>query len=671
MKINKNQNYRPDIDGLRAVAILSVVFFHLDFQFVKGGFVGVDIFFTISGFLITRLIKEEIDKTGKFNFFAFYLRRIRRLFPALFATLILTSIAAVLFLSPTHLSRFGGALSSSLLSVSNFYFWLEADYFDTSTKLKPLLHTWSLSVEEQFYFFWPFILLVSLKLKKHYFVPVLIIFTSLISLYLNTQFYDASSNLVMQISLISEYFPSIVEWFKDGRSTIFYLLPFRVFEFGIGALLVWLIHFDLKYKWIYDFIFVAGLGLIAYAILFFNKFLFFPSFYGLIPTIGAAFLMYSGNRASNCFINLLTNKIFVGIGLISYSLYLIHWPIIVFWNYLHNDISLNLQDALLILFVSVLLSFFSYQYIEQPFRKNSIDITEPKYKYSGLISVSLVIFLGISMKLNNGWAWRVTSPVNFKEAGSVTDFHVKNYGGAGYYNDNSSPPDIILTGDSHGKHYAEGLYKVLAKPLNLNLYVSTGDSCFHLPAFIRKDRADFYCTNALKKDLKYVSKGNNPPIIVSYAWLSQMEQADLLDDNGTRKNVKVESKDVIEGLLNFKNLIPDSTLIVIGRVPGAGYNLYDLLTRPQFLINKEKDYRASQAKKNVLVFNKSLKEAAIKTGQFIFLDPHDVLCENNICRNLDSENYLIYSDDNHLSKYGSIEVIKGFLPELIPALDIK
>ena len=142
--MSNNLKYIPEIDGLRAIAVLSVLIFHIDATYLSGGFVGVDIFFVISGFLITGIIKNEIETTGKFSFKNFYIRRIKRLFPALFFTLIVASISTVLLFSPSLLRSFGGALATSLLSVSNFFFWIEADYFDVSSKLKPLLHTWSL-----------------------------------------------------------------------------------------------------------------------------------------------------------------------------------------------------------------------------------------------------------------------------------------------------------------------------------------------------------------------------------------------------------------------------------------------------------------------------------------------------------------------------------------------
>ena len=232
--------YRSDIDGLRAIAVLAVLFFHLEIPYFGGGFVGVDIFFVISGFLITRLIKGEIDNTGSFDFKRFYVRRIRRLFPALFVTLLSTAIVSAFVFSPSHLERFGGALSSALLSVSNFYFWLESDYFDLSAILKPLLHTWSLSIEEQFYLIWPVSLFFLIKLKKKWVAPFVLLFATLVSLYLNFVFADGN------VQLINQYVPFLEDKINHGRSTIFFLMPFRIFEFAIGGLLVWMIQYPLK-----------------------------------------------------------------------------------------------------------------------------------------------------------------------------------------------------------------------------------------------------------------------------------------------------------------------------------------------------------------------------------------------------------------------------------------
>ncbi|VAW76743.1 O-antigen acetylase [hydrothermal vent metagenome] len=658
-------NYRSDIDGLRAIAIISVLFFHLGYQQVSGGFVGVDVFFVISGFLITGIIKKEIEATGTFSIKNFYIRRVRRLFPVLFVTLFLTITFAILVFSPTHLSRIGGALTSSILNISNIYFWLEADYFDVSAKLKPLLHTWSLSVEEQFYFIWPLPLLGLMKFKKSWLPPLFLVLTVVLSLYLNVEFSDGRAGI------INKYAPQAAEWIKDARATIFFLLPFRIFEFAIGAIVVWLIHYKSK-QWIYDILFLVGFGLIAYSIFSFTDKMLFPSFYGLAPSLGASLLLYSGNHSRLNIV--LTNPVAVGIGLISYSLYLIHSPIIVFWEYLTELISI--KDSLIILIISLLLAILSYKYIEQPFRQKQYDLVRPKWKYSSIIAVILLAYAGINMKQNDGWTWRISSPVVFDNAIDAKDFHKKMYGGVGYngfYPRTSRQADIVLIGDSHGRHYAEGLNQVI-KDTNLSLYVSACYSSIYLPGFIRTSSIALIKGSkiALQKDLAYIKNGNTPVVIISESWLSQMTLADIVDSQGNRKNKKITIDDIINGIYELKKLIGESQLIVVGNVPGARHNLYDVFSRPRPLIfssfNPDK-YLTTIPYPARIKFNKKLHFAAKSSGKFIFLDPHDILCTDSVCNNLDSQKHLIYSDISHLSKYGSIEVINGFKSIILKALE--
>lgn len=660
--------YRSDIDGLRAIAILSVLIFHLNPKYLSGGFVGVDIFFVISGFLITSLIKKEIEETASFSFKNFYIRRVKRLLPALFFSLILTTIFATLILSPTHLSSFGLSQISSIFSVSNFYFWIESDYFDVESKLKPLLHTWSLSVEEQFYFIWPLTLILLLKIGRKIFIYSFLVFLIFFSLYLNLKFQDGN------IHIINKYFTDWKEYFENGKSTLFFMLPFRTYEFILGASLVWILNYKINIKYFYDVLFIIGLILIGYSIFYLDENIIFPSYYGFIPTIGATIIIYAGNKTRLNFI--LSNKIMVGIGLISYSLYLFHWPIIVFWNYLNPTPSLI--DNIIISLISLFLAYLSYKFVEQPFRINKF------INYSFISKIFIfglpiaLIFISWSMYIHNGWKWRISSPVVFENVGDSKDFHKKFYGGAGYSRtgiNTNQPADIVLLGDSHGMHYAEGIYKVIAEPNKYNLYIAAGTSCFALPNFTRTTVGndwDSLCKNALNRGLDFIKKGNNPIVVVSESWLFQFGVAGILDENGKKIDKKITIEDVKEGILNLKKLIGNSQLVVIGNVPGAGYNLYDIFSRPKpifFTKFNPEYYFYYKPKKENLDFNNELKKLSKNTNQFIFLDPHEILCENNKCKNLDKNKNLIYSDTSHLSKYGSIEVINGFKENLLELLD--
>ncbi|MFW0694309.1 acyltransferase family protein [Aliarcobacter butzleri] len=660
--------YRSDIDGLRAIAILSVLIFHLNPKYLSGGFVGVDIFFVISGFLITSLIKKEIEETASFSFKNFYIRRVKRLLPALFFSLILTTIFATLILSPTHLSSFGLSQISSIFSVSNFYFWIESDYFDVESKLKPLLHTWSLSVEEQFYFIWPLTLILLLKVRRKIFIYSFLIFLVLFSLYLNLKFQDGN------IHIINKYFTDWKEYFENGKSTLFFMLPFRTYEFILGASLVWILNYKINIKYFYDVLFIIGLILIGYSMFYLDENIIFPSYYGFIPTIGATIIIYTGNKTRLNFI--LSNKFMVGIGLISYSLYLFHWPIIVFWNYI-NPTPLLVDNAIISL-ISLFLAYLSYKFVEQPFRINKfINYSFISKIFIFGLPIALVL-ISWSMYINNGWKWRISSPVVFENVGDSKDFHKKFYGGAGYSRtgiNTNQPADIVLLGDSHGMHYAEGIYKVIAEPNKYNLYIAAGTSCFALPNFTRTTVGndwDNLCKNALNRGLDFIKKGNYPIVVVSESWLFQFGVAGILDENGKRIDRKITIQDVKEGILNLKKLIGNSQLIVIGNVPGAGYNLYDIFSRPRPILFTEFNpeyYFYYKPKKENLDFNRELKNLSKDTNQFVFLDPHDVLCENNKCKNLDENNNLIYSDTSHLSKYGSIRVINGFKESLLELLN--
>ncbi len=656
--------YRPEIDGLRAIAILSVLIFHIDATYLSGGFVGVDIFFVISGFLITGIIKNEIETTGNFSFRNFYIRRIKRLFPALFFTLLVTSIFAILFFSPSLLRSFGGSLFTSLLSVSNFFFWIEADYFDVSSKLKPLLHTWSLSIEEQFYLFWPLVLILLLKIKNKKFILLSIIFLSVLSLYLNLVFQSGKA-------IESEYF-------EDGKSTIFFLLPFRVYEFMFGALLVWFVHYQLKKKYLYDILFLIGLLFIGYSVVFFDETMLFPSFYGLLPVVGTVLLIYSSVYSR--FKKLLSNKLFVGIGLVSYSLYLVHWPIVVFWTYLDTEITK--YDKIYILLLSFVLAYISYKFVEQPFRKKEVTFKSIKLKLLLLIGFPALAWGGIHMYKHDGWTWRVNNKIDIEDGYNASLFHKEFYGGTGYKKyglvsgNNISEKNIILVGDSHGLHYAKGLEDVLLKEKSISFYTSSLNSFLYLPNFTRTTQGkdwDSLTTKDFEKTIELINSmpnNKNTVVILSHSWLSQLKIAGIKNSENKllRKNIGIE--EIKKGIIEFKNLIEDRQLIVIGQVPTTNKEiLYDIFTRPRFFVKTKniEEYLIMELNNEYKQFNDYILEYSLNTKAFVFLNPCDVLCENNLCITT-VDNKLIYSDSTHLSVDGSIFVINRLKKKIINIL---
>ena len=343
--MNKEFSYRSDIDGLRAIAVLIVVFYHANFTWIPGGYVGVDVFFVISGFLITNTIEKEILQNS-FSFQQFYLRRIRRIIPVLFFILLICTIPAY-FMFASDFEAFSRTLIHTIVSTNNIHLWVNnKQYFSENSELMPLLHTWSLSVEEQFYFIWPAILLLLSKLKSIKTKRIVILCSLLLSLLYSIYLTDTDQN------------------------TAYFLLQGRFFELGVGATLaVFWQSLPLAKKMINSILSIVGLLLIIIPAIYLQKESLFPGLNALWPCLGAAFLIYSnkGNDNNEGYINtLLKNKFIVLIGTISYSMYLWHWPIFAFLKYFAVEFTGATRiGTLLIIFI---LSYFSWKYIEQPFR---------------------------------------------------------------------------------------------------------------------------------------------------------------------------------------------------------------------------------------------------------------------------------------------------------------
>ena len=359
--MSKLISYRPDIDGLRAISVLVVILFHADLLWIQGGFIGVDVFFVISGYLITRSIDKEMLGTI-FSFKAFYLRRIRRIIPVLVFVMLVITIPACMFLFANDLEAFGRSALHTILSTNNFYLWISgSNYFVGNTELMPLLHTWSLSVEEQFYFIWPPILLLLhryLNLKNRlYFIVFFIVIGLGLSVFL------------------ASYYPKIA----------YFLLPARLSELALGAGLA--LFWDkipelsrIKNNWIS----IVGLALILLPVLLLNGTSIFPGFNAFYPCLGAVLLILSGKYTQKKGIinRLLAFKPLVFMGLLSYSMYLWHWPIFSFIKYF--GLELTLDKLILALTLTVLLSYFSWRFIEKPFRYRF------KYNFSKTILVILL-----------------------------------------------------------------------------------------------------------------------------------------------------------------------------------------------------------------------------------------------------------------------------------------
>ncbi|WP_054156476.1 acyltransferase family protein [Rhizobium sp. AAP43] len=451
---------RNDITGLRAIAVLSVLFYHVGAPVFPGGFVGVDVFLVISGYLITLKIRNEIERTGRFDLSAFYTGRVRRLFPALLATVTGSSIVACLIFPPSLFQELAGSAVAAVLSFSNFFFYGESGYFDTSTRLKPLLHTWSLSMEEQFYLVWPVAMIFLMKVRGGG-VRLAVIAALL------------SASLLLSIAKMAD------------QAMIYYLLPFRAFELLIGALLALTERKSGADKAFGSWIgLLAGLACIIWPVLFYSKETVFPTYNAVLPCLGAALVIFSGQCKAGRII--IGNRPMVYCGLISYSLYLVHWPAIVFWEYASGS-SPTLWGQAAICAISVALASASYHLVETPFR-HSKAISSRMAMSACFVGASLVIAPAVVVWSGDGWPWRfpgaamtLIDPTRFDEG--VTHYPRDCFAlptqkpdekdPACFTAANNGKKNVLLLGDSTANHLAAGLHTLLAEEANVLIWASS------------------------------------------------------------------------------------------------------------------------------------------------------------------------------------------------------
>lgn len=425
------ENYRPDIDGLRAVAVLSVILFHAGFEGFSGGFLGVDIFFVISGFLITGLIKDQVEQRG-FSFKAFYLRRARRLLPALLFTTAATLAISCVLLSPLYLEALAASVMASNLSVSNIHFYRQSGYFDTSAIFKPLLHTWSLSVEEQFYLAWPAVMLVCMTRVSARLMPWLVLAAGSVSWLL-------------------------AERYRVNTSAIFFLAPFRVFEFAIGALVVWLLRWQPRRPMLSELMVLLGLALIAAALLRVDAGRSFSEVNTVLPCLGTALVLHSG-RARYAGL-LLRNRVAVGIGLVSYSLYLVHWPLIVFLKYNHFE-PFSAAERWSVLLYALAGAGLMYHLVEKPLRRRgrtAVAASDRRFVIASVAGLAAVSTLALGVWLDGGLLHRYPESIRTQIRSERIEAH-KLYTWARFREharpfDAGSRRKVLIVGDSQAADF--------------------------------------------------------------------------------------------------------------------------------------------------------------------------------------------------------------------------
>ena len=452
---NSSTAYRPDIDGLRGIAVFCVVVFHAGLPGFSGGFVGVDIFFVISGFLICSIIEREIAD-DRFSYATFYARRARRILPALFAVLLACFVVATLIMTGAEMKDFSKSAVANIAAVSNIYFWSTSNYFATASELKPLMMTWSLSVEEQFYVFFPPVLMLIRRLRWH-------------------------TGAVLAALTAASLLASVVITARDPASA-FFLLPTRAWELGVGALLA---HYyanaardgKMLAPSSQQALGVAGLLGLIVSIALFDHGTPFPGIAAALPVFATAMLIAAPASTVNRLI--LGNKALVFIGLVSYSWYLWHWPLLSFARFV-ADQPINLTTALGLAALSFVLAVLSWRFVEQPFRAPGPSINRTLWRYGAATAAMLAI--GVVLVAGRGWNARLPDGfASIERSGQVVfDPCLAGYGASAPNLDRNcvaaTGAAVALIGDSHAAALAPGL-RAMATAQGLGYTQLTKASC--------------------------------------------------------------------------------------------------------------------------------------------------------------------------------------------------
>jgi peptidoglycan/LPS O-acetylase OafA/YrhL len=621
--------YRADVDGLRAIAVLAVLLFHLGFSRFAGGFVGVDVFFVISGYLITGMIKGDVER-GQFSMWRFLQRRARRLLPAMFAVIAASCVAAFLMLSPDHLRAFAKSAAAATLNFSNILFWREVDYFDLSARMKPLLHTWTLGVEWQFYLIWPVFVAFAMSGRLRWTAPQVI---------------AAAAGASLLVAAVAGIF-----W----PAATFYLMPFRIFEFAIGALLLWMPPVRANWAWP---ALPAGLVLIVAAVLLLDGKVFHNPAMMLLPTIGAALCIAGGTGSAG---PILSNPVAAYIGRASYSIYLVHWPLIVFTEYF-NFRPITTSEALKLFAISLIAGALLHHALEKPIHTRKA-FNVPSTVGATLIALTaLVILLPALLTIPNGLSWRVDADaLGLRQFNSTTLVSKEILGPLGCTEPcvfgKVDDPKVLVFGDSHVDHFTKMLLNLGGTRYRFHYAGSV--SCFN-GATMTADRNPYpamvaSCQKSRETLLGWLKTYKYKAVIIGQRWFNYGQ---LLSQNGRPIDIKDQAQLEQAMLSDATALLPDfkGPVIITGWAPITNTACY---SRPQYLtmtcptINFD-EYHTFR--KSVTAFK------AVSPLDIRFVDVAQAICPQGKCAISDREGRLLYTDSDHLSIYGAQMIVPQFL----------
>ena len=611
--MSKVLSYRPDIDTLRAVAVLSVVIFHIEKNWLPGGFLGVDIFFVISGFLITMIIHREMS-SGIFSFKKFYIRRIKRILPAFFTVLTVTLICGFLLFTKDDFSLLWRTALSTLGFISNIFFAKGQGYFDPIQEEKPLLHIWSLSVEEQYYFVFPILLL--LVVHKSW----------------RTQF--AFLITLCVFSILASFIPTALDKY--------YLPHLRACEMLIGSLTaVWMQYrqqqgLDTGKQYAAVGALLSVCVLFACLFTYTEKTAYFPGPAAMIPCLAAAAFIYF-NQFEHRLKKFFQWKITVGIGLISYSLYLWHWPVLAFMRYIgsNNLPSYSTAVAIVLMFA---LSLLSYYFVEKPFKhwKGSFAQSVTWVYAVPMLVLAITPFLAMKLPFMEQYD-------RMGLARSYTSCH-NNTDKQCVWGDTDKQPELLILGDSHADQY-KTFFDTVGKKENWSAAMVSADSC----AYVEDYAAPVFKQNASCRAVYEYAKEHLPQyskVLLAMRWGSQMPEnshslaydADFFKKFDLMLQKLSSEKQAVYLMLDNPNLSYNGlrAYILSYRIPGFSQNL---------VIDEQNTFKG----------NERIKKLAEK-----YANVHIIDAVAYIPHNFKINGLPVYSDRDHINPYGGRELAKRF-----------
>ncbi len=636
--------YRPDIDGLRAIAVLAVLIYHAGFKFLPGGFMGVDIFFVISGYLITSFIVADI-KDRTFSMVGFWERRARRILPPLFAVVAATLIAGWFIFLPFDYVQLAKEMASQAAFGSNILFMMQGGYFADSDQFKALLHTWSLAVEEQFYLFFP-------------------IGMALFARFVSKKFFY----LLLPAAVISFVLCVIVVGISDRIA--FYSLPFRGWELLAGAIVAVSQSPTALKASLREILSALGLIMIAAALLFYRTSIAFPGYVGLLPVIGTALIIWGNGAGMTATGKALAIKPMVAVGLISYSLYLWHWPILVYARYI-PIYEFNAGIALACIAAAFVLSILTWRYVEQPIRKKQIFPTRKNISLFSLVGLLIMAGLGAVIIIGKGLPQRFDDAVIAYASGKQDEnphreecdqpnLSAIEQSKVCQTNPSAGKPTFIMWGDSIGDAIAPAFYSLSQKE-GRNGYVVTGHGCVPiLEAKAPRSFNGFDCTKSNKAIFDLIIREKIKTLYLIGSWGNWLRPEQItFPDNDAWYNA---DKD------RFNNITMAALQRMIDKLQEEGVKVYVVINPPptpapidpprqlalesRFGVTSGKAFTPienylSNRKDGIDTFRSLSGDADVT-----YIDPKPYLCDTEKCP-LGRDGRSLYFNPGHLTAYGA------------------